>query len=50
MNEFSSRQQHFFIPFDLNKEERSLFDRYFRFLDDSGVAAVIKKHEKKPFK
>lgn len=46
MNEFSSRQQHFFIPFDLNKEERSLFDRYFRFLDDSGVAAVIKKHEK----
>ena len=46
MNEFSSRQQHFFIPFDLSKEERSLFDRYFRFLDDSGVAAVIKKHEK----
>ena len=46
MNEFSSRQQHFFIPFDLNKKERSMFDRFFHFLDDSGVAAVIKKHEK----
>lgn len=46
MNEFSSRQQRFFISFDLNKEERSLFDRFFRFLDDSGVADIIKKHEK----
>ena len=43
MNEFSERLQFLMPCFDLNQEERQIFERFYRFLDESGVAEIIKK-------
>ena len=41
MGEFSIRKQFMFLSFELNKEERQIFDQYYTFLDKSGVAKII---------
>ena len=46
MDEFSNRPQFLCPSFDLTKEERQIFDRFYGFLDDSGVAEIIRKHIK----
>ncbi|MBP5156086.1 MAG: hypothetical protein J6252_05845 [Clostridia bacterium] len=43
MEEFSTRQKMMFASFDLSVEEQAIFDRYYKFLDESGVAEVIKR-------
>lgn len=43
MEEFSTRQRIMFASFDLSVEEQAIFDRYYKFLDESGVAEIIKR-------
>lgn len=44
MGDFSIRKQFMFLSFELTKEERQIFDRYYTFLDKSGAAEIIGKH------
>ena len=44
MDEFSIRKQYLFPSFELSKEERHIFEKYYAFLDRSGVAEIIKRH------
>lgn len=46
MNEFSNRLQFLCPSFDLTEEEQRIFDRFYQFLDDSGVADIIRKYVK----
>lgn len=43
MDEFSNRQRFLLASFDLTEEEEHIFGQFYRFLDDSGVAEIIKK-------
>lgn len=43
---FSTRKIFLTPSFDLPKEEVAIFDRFYDFLDDSGVGEVIRKYEK----
>ena len=46
MNEFSNRLQFLCPSFDLTEEEQRIFDRFYPFLADSGVADIIRKYVK----
>ena len=46
MDEFSNRPQFLCPSFELTKEKQHIFDRFYGFLDDSGVAEIIRKHIK----
>ena len=43
MEEFITRQMFAVPSFDLDEKDRLIFNKYYRFLDNSGVAELIKK-------
>ena len=43
MEEFFARQMFVVPSFDLEAEEQQIFDKFYHFLDNSGVAEIIKR-------
>lgn len=44
MDDFSVRKQFFCPSFDLEVEEQAILEKYYAFLDRSGVGGIIRKH------